>query len=49
MLGEREQAVALLREAFSQGLQHGLQLHLTTDFDALRDYPPFQELLRPRG
>ena len=47
--GERERAVALLREAFQQGQQHNPAVHTIGDLESLRDYPPFQELLRPRG
>ncbi len=28
---------------------YGLWLHRDIDFESLRDYPPFQELLRPKG
>ncbi len=49
LLGEQEQAVALLREAFAQGRDYGVYLHREMDLEPLRDYPPFQELLRPKG
>jgi hypothetical protein len=58
LLGERERTVALLREAISQGLMPGdlaqglgypMLLHRDIDFESMRDYPPFQELLRPKG
>jgi DNA-binding SARP family transcriptional activator/TolB-like protein len=48
-LGERDQAVALLRAAHAQGLKWWLPLHSEPDFESLRDYPPFRELLRPKG
>ena len=48
LLGEREQAVELLREAFAQGYSHGVYLHRDMDLEALREYPPFQELLWPK-
>lgn len=48
LLGNREQAVALLREAFDLGLSGRQYIHIDPDFESLRDYPPFQELLRPR-
>ena len=46
-LGEREQAVRLLRES---GIQIDKQ-HFGTDgrFESLLDYPPFQELVRSKG
>jgi serine/threonine protein kinase/tetratricopeptide (TPR) repeat protein len=49
LLGEKERAVALLREAFSQGLNYGVYLHRDIDLEPLWDYPPFKELLRPKG
>jgi hypothetical protein len=49
LLGDRERAVALLREAFAQGREYGVYLHRDMDLEPLRDYPPFQELLRPKG
>ena len=49
LLGERHAAVALLREAFASGYPYSLVLHTDVDLESLRDYPPFQELLRPRG
>jgi tetratricopeptide (TPR) repeat protein len=49
LLGEKEQAVALLKEAFSQGSYYGVSLHRDIDLEPLWDYPPFKELLRPKG
>lgn len=49
VLGERDQAVALVREAFAQGLAVDLYLHALIDFASLRGYQPFDELMRPRG
>jgi tetratricopeptide (TPR) repeat protein len=58
-LGERDKAVALLAEAWAHGLvdavrasRHmitGPTLHSDLYFESLRDYPPFQELVRPKG
>jgi hypothetical protein len=47
LLGEHERAVAHLREALQQGRTY-LLLHAEADFDALRDIPAFQELVRPK-
>ena len=47
LLGERERAVALLREALQQGRTQ-LTVHAEGDFAALRDLPAFQEIVRPR-
>jgi hypothetical protein len=49
LLGEREQAVALLRAAYAEGQKWWLPLHFEPDFDSLRDHHPFHELLRPKG
>jgi tetratricopeptide (TPR) repeat protein len=49
LLGEKEQAVALLRESFAQGRTYGVYLHRDMDLEPLRDYPPFRELIKPQG
>ena len=58
LLEERGQAITLLRVAISQGLMpldlaqglgYAMLLHRDIDFESMRDYPPFQELLRPKG
>src|SRR5881409_2692799 len=48
LLGERDVAVTLLRDAFAQGYPHGHGLHTDLAFASLRDYPPFQELVKPK-
>ena len=48
LLGERDAAVALLRDAFARGYPHAHGLHIDLAFASLRDYPPFQELLKPK-
>lgn len=49
VLGEKARAVNLLQEAVSNGLWHGPWLHADPDWEPLRDYPPFRELMRPKG
>ena len=49
LLGEKDRAVALLKEAFSQGLEYGIFLHRDIDLEPLWDYPPFKDILRPKG
>ncbi len=51
VLGHRQQAMNLLREAFDWGAQWNRwpPLHSDMDFESLHDYPPFQEFLRPKG
>jgi tetratricopeptide (TPR) repeat protein len=46
LLGDKPRAVALLRESFERGLKGREYLHLDPDLDALRGYPPFEELVR---
>ncbi len=48
-LGDKERAVELLREAFAQGLPYWFDLHSSLSLEPLWDYPPFQELLKPKG
>ena len=50
ILGDREEAVVYLRRAmpFVGFDLDGISLHTDIDFDSLRDYPPFVELVRPR-
>ena len=45
-LGERERAVELLREAFTEGLPHGPHLHQNADLAILADYEPYRRLLQ---
>jgi serine/threonine protein kinase/tetratricopeptide (TPR) repeat protein len=49
LLGEKERAVALLKESFSQGRRYGVYLHRDINLEPLWDYPPFMEILRPKG
>jgi len=48
-LGEKDRAVDLLSEAFSQGMWYSIYLHANVDLEPLWDYPPFQELIEPKG
>jgi tetratricopeptide (TPR) repeat protein len=47
--GEKEEAVDLIRQALAQGFSWDIWVHREPAFESLRDYPPFQELLRPKG
>jgi len=49
VLGERQRAVDLLREAFARGAPYGPYIHSSPEFESLADYPPYVELLRPKG
>ena len=48
-LGDRESAVGLLRRAFAHGWEH-IEFYRKSPYDFLnlRDYPPFQELIKPK-
>ena len=48
-LGERERAMVLLRQSGPPGAPLRSGLHLDPLLEPLWDYPPFQELLRPKG
>ncbi|HEX9894199.1 MAG TPA: hypothetical protein VGA78_09740 [Gemmatimonadales bacterium] len=47
LLGERAEAMRLLIEAF--GRQGTMEMHGNSDFDGMKDYPPFREFIRPKG
>jgi serine/threonine protein kinase/tetratricopeptide (TPR) repeat protein len=49
ILGDKEQAVALLKESFLQGHSFGTGIHKDFDLESLWDYPPFIEILKPKG
>jgi len=49
LLNEKQRAVELLRESFAQGRVYGVFLHQVIDFEPIKEYPPFKELMRPRG
>jgi hypothetical protein len=46
--GDKQRAVDLLRQAFEERLRYRMYLHLDPDFESLRDYPPYRELVRPQ-
>lgn len=47
-LGDKAEAVNLLRAAYRQGKTYGLWLHRQIDFESLRGYPAFEEFVRPK-
>jgi len=49
LLGEKQQAVNLMREAFNRGCSFDLDYLTDIDFESLWEYEPFKELLKPRG
>jgi tetratricopeptide (TPR) repeat protein len=51
ILGDRDRAVQLFRQAVEEGFGRFVELdgiHANPDFESLRDYPAFQELIRPK-
>lgn len=46
LLGEKPQAVALLRESIAHGLVFDDRLHLESDFSGLAEFEPYRELIR---
>jgi len=49
LLGDRERAVALLRDAWTRGWAYTISAHRDVDLEPLRGYPPFEEFMRPKG
>jgi tetratricopeptide (TPR) repeat protein/predicted Ser/Thr protein kinase len=49
LLGDKQQAVRFLTEAFSQGRSYRTSPRQDMDLEALRDYAPFRELIKPKG
>jgi len=48
-LGRKDQAVQLLTQGLREGVGRRWNWHQETDFLILLDYPPFRELIKPRG
>jgi serine/threonine protein kinase/tetratricopeptide (TPR) repeat protein len=48
LLGDKEGAVNLLRQAIKQGYAYS-SIHPTEDFESLADYPPYVQLMKPKG
>ena len=47
-LGEREEAMELVRRAFAEGAQIAIHAHQDPDLEPLWNYAPFQRFLEPR-
>jgi len=48
LLGDKEGAMNLLRQAIKQGYRYD-SIHPTEDFESLADYPPYVQLMKPKG
>jgi tetratricopeptide (TPR) repeat protein len=49
LLGEADEAMRLLRQAFLEGHRFALNLHWDTSLESLRDREDYKELMRPKG
>ena len=47
-LGEKEQALSLLREATAEGQNLGNARHLDVAFEGMMGYAPFEDFIRPK-
>jgi hypothetical protein len=48
-LGENDRALALLRDAFARGFEFNEEVHRDANLEPLWGYPPYEELMRPKG
>ena len=48
-LGEKGEAVDLLKEAYRRGWGFGIGIHTDQELELLRGYPPYEEFMRPKG
>jgi TolB-like protein len=48
-LGDLDRAMVLLRDAHARGRAFGVFLHRDMDLEPLRDHPPFQDFIEPKG
>jgi tetratricopeptide (TPR) repeat protein len=48
LFGDKEGAVNLLRQATKEGFDYS-DIHPTEDFESLADYPPYIQLMKPKG
>jgi Flp pilus assembly protein TadD len=49
LLDEKAEAVRFLQTAFADGKYYSFAYPPDMDFDTLREYPPYVELIRPKG
>jgi hypothetical protein len=49
LLGEKQQAVDLLHQAMREGYGFGIPVIQDQDLLPLKDFPPFQEFIKPKG
>jgi hypothetical protein len=49
LLGDKQDAYEFLKESLKQGLYYNYRFLREMDFEPLRDFKPFQELMKPKG
>jgi tetratricopeptide (TPR) repeat protein len=49
LLGEKQQAVDLLHQSMREGFEYSIEVKQDMDFLPLKDFPPFQEFIKPKG
>ena len=49
LLGSKDEAMVLLRESLERGQTSSWDSYLNSDFESLWDYPPYIELMKPKG
>jgi TolB-like protein len=49
LLGDKDEAVELLRQSISEGRSFGPSLLQIVDFEPLKDFPAYKELVRPKN
>jgi serine/threonine-protein kinase len=49
LLGEKQQAVDLLHQAMREGLSYSINVIRDQDLLPLKEFPPFQEFIKPKG
>ncbi len=49
LLGEKQQAVDFLQQAMREGFRFNVDVIQEQDFFPLKDFPPFQEFIKPKG
>ena len=48
-LGQKAEAVQLLKTATEKGVRWGTRVHMEKEFLSLRGYPAFDQLVTPKG
>jgi serine/threonine-protein kinase len=49
LLGEKQKAVDLLHQSMREGFSYSIDVKQDMDFLPLKDFPPFQEFIKPKG